>query len=112
MKLAPPSERAGAVVSLEHFIADSEPPAHTEIPEYADAEGIEVIEPATPPPATLITPAQWPNEAPPPVDWLADHRIPRGDVTTLHGDGGAGKTDITLPACRRHRPRRAILARA
>jgi RecA-family ATPase len=46
--------------------------------------------------ANLITPAQWPNEAPPPVDWLADHRIPRGDVTTLHGDGGAGKTDITL----------------
>jgi RecA-family ATPase len=49
-----------------------------------------------PQPANLITPAQWPNEAPPPVDWLADHRIPRGDVTTLHGDGGAGKTDITL----------------
>ena len=23
-------------------------------------------------------------------------RIPRGDVTTLHGDGGAGKTDIAL----------------
>lgn len=44
--------------------------------------------------AALITPDQWPNEAPPPVDWLADHRIPRGDVTTLHGDGGAGKTDI------------------
>jgi len=49
-----------------------------------------------PEPATLITPAQWPNEPPPPVDWLAFQRIPRGDVTTLHGDGGAGKTDIAL----------------
>ena len=47
-------------------------------------------------PAKLITPAAWPNEAPPPVDWLLTGRIPRGDVTTLHGDGGAGKTDIAL----------------
>jgi RecA-family ATPase len=44
--------------------------------------------------AALITPAHWPLEAPPPVDWLADSRIPRGEVTTLHGDGGAGKTDL------------------
>ena len=47
-------------------------------------------------PAKFITPAAWPNEAPPPVDWLVASRIPCGDVTTLHGDGGAGKTDITL----------------
>jgi RecA-family ATPase len=47
-------------------------------------------------PAKFITPAAWPNEAPPPVDWFVVNRIPRGDVTTLHGDGGAGKTDITL----------------
>jgi hypothetical protein len=47
-------------------------------------------------PAKFITPAAWPDEAPPPVDWLVASRIPRGDVTTLHGDGGAGKTDITL----------------
>ena len=47
-------------------------------------------------PAKLISPAAWPNEAPPPVDWLVTARIPRGDVTTLHGDGGAGKTDIAL----------------
>ncbi|WP_052833264.1 AAA family ATPase [Bradyrhizobium sp. LTSP885] len=49
-----------------------------------------------PEPTTLITPAHWPAEAPPPVNWLVDHRIPRGDVTTLHGDGGAGKTDIAM----------------
>jgi RecA-family ATPase len=47
-------------------------------------------------PAKFISPAAWPSEAPPPVDWLVVNRIPRGDVTTLHGDGGAGKTDITL----------------
>ncbi|HTC04897.1 MAG TPA: AAA family ATPase [Xanthobacteraceae bacterium] len=47
-------------------------------------------------PAKLISPAAWPNEAPPPVDWLVVNRVPRGDVTTLHGDGGAGKTDIAL----------------
>jgi hypothetical protein len=47
-------------------------------------------------PARLVTPLQWPNEPPPPIDWLAAQRIPRGDVTTLHGDGGAGKTDVAL----------------
>jgi hypothetical protein len=47
-------------------------------------------------PAKFITPAAWPNEAPPPVDWLVTGFIQRGDVTTLHGDGGAGKTDIAL----------------
>ena len=44
----------------------------------------------------LVTPAQWPAEAPSPIDWLVSQRIPRGEVTTLHGDGGAGKTDIAL----------------
>ena len=47
-------------------------------------------------PAAFAMPSQWEQEAPPPVDWLAAGRIPRGDVTTLHGDGGAGKTDIAL----------------
>jgi RecA-family ATPase len=47
-------------------------------------------------PATFITPASWPNEAPPPVDWFVENRIPFGDVTAMHGDGGAGKTDLAL----------------
>jgi RecA-family ATPase len=47
-------------------------------------------------PATFITPAAWPDEPPAPVDWLAADRAPRGEVTTLHGDGGAGKTDIAI----------------
>jgi RecA-family ATPase len=47
-------------------------------------------------PATFITPADWPEEPPPAVLWVADQRIPRGDVSSLHGDGGAGKTDAAL----------------
>jgi RecA-family ATPase len=74
-------------------------------PESADGEpdyglapdaGPATAEEIRPAPASLITPTQWPTEAPPPVDWLAHQRIPRGDVTTLHGDGGAGKTDIAI----------------
>ena len=60
-----------------------------------------------PAPLTLITPADWPDEEPPAIDWLADQRIPRGDVTTLHGDGAAGKTDSALQlaeACERRAP--------
>jgi RecA-family ATPase len=76
--IPPPTPRAAQLVSMDRFVPD-----------------IEDV-PATPQPARLVTPASWPDEAPPPVDWLADHRIPRGDVTTLHGDGGAGKTDIAL----------------
>jgi RecA-family ATPase len=53
-------------------------------------------EPASIIPATFITPAAWPDEAPPPVDMLVANRIPRGDVTSLHGDGGTGKTDIAI----------------
>ena len=67
------------------------------IPSESDY-GTTIIElPPTPcVPALLATPSAWPQEAPPPVDWLARDRIPRGDVTTLQGDGGAGKTDIAL----------------
>jgi hypothetical protein len=74
--------------------------APTEYPPNADAFPGDMIDPGEgtapipPAPAVLITPLDWPDGAPPPVDWLADHRIPRGDVTTLHGDGGTGKTDI------------------
>ncbi|MGP0083605.1 MAG: AAA family ATPase [Steroidobacteraceae bacterium] len=72
-----------------------EPPAATSPDEFGAStvprEHVPAIEPAT-----LITPADWPQEAPPAVDWLTSQRIPRGDVTTLHGDGGAGKTDLAL----------------
>jgi RecA-family ATPase len=44
-------------------------------------------------PAVFVTPGQWPNEAPPPVEWLVLNRFPRGEVSGLIGDGGAGKTD-------------------
>ncbi len=74
--------------------ASPEPPAATSPDEYGALTV--ATAPAAPAPALFKTPAQWPHEAPPPVDWLAAQRIPRGDVTTLHGDGGAGKTDVAL----------------
>jgi RecA-family ATPase len=46
--------------------------------------------------APMRTPQDWPDEEPPAIDWVADQRIPRGDATTLHGDGAAGKTDSAL----------------
>jgi RecA-family ATPase len=69
-----------------------EPPPVTGPDEYGTINQ----RPAAIVPAEFITPATWPDHAPPPVDWLAFQRIPRGDVTTLHGDGGAGKTSIAL----------------
>lgn len=70
-----------------------EPPPASNPDDYGT---VTVALPKPPAPAVLKTPVAWPNEEPPPVDWLAFQRIPRGDVTTLHGDGGAGKTDIAL----------------
>lgn len=82
--------------------------APTEIPEGADAERITETSEADKP-LILITPAGWTDEEPPAIDWLVDQRIPRGDVTTLHGDGAAGKTDSALQlgeACARRAPYR------
>lgn len=47
-------------------------------------------------PAVFIARAEWPQEAPPPVDWLAKGTIPCGEVTLFAGDGGSGKTDSAL----------------
>jgi RecA-family ATPase len=80
----------------EQFLSDEPPPPDS--PHDYGTASVPVNERASAGivPATFITPAAWPEEAPPPVHWLAYQRIPRGDVTTLHGDGGAGKTDIAL----------------
>lgn len=91
MNIPAPTARAAELVTIERFVPDGDP-GPTEYPESADGEPITELEPAES--AALITPLDWPDEAPPPVNWLAEGRIPRGDVTTLHGDGGAGKTDI------------------
>ena len=81
--------------------ATEEPPADDRPPvespdEFAVVPATIDVRPATIVPAALTTPSAWLQEAPPPIDWLAAGRIPRGDVTTLSGDGGAGKTDIAL----------------
>jgi RecA-family ATPase len=79
----------GVFRDLGYSAATEEPPSPNGPDDYAP-----INEPL--PPIKIITPAEWPDEKPPPVDWLVDQKISRGDVATLHGDGGAGKTDIAL----------------
>lgn len=43
-----------------------------------------------------VTPPQWPAEPPPRVSWVAHNLVPRGDVSSLGGDGGSGKTMAAL----------------
>ena len=73
------------VARIELGAFEEPPPYDAPMPtEYPESAGAPDEGPPSPPaPAALLTPADWPDEAPPPVDWLADGRIPRGDVTTL-----------------------------
>lgn len=103
--LAPDIEKAFLKAGVP-IAGDDRAPCSDDFPsEYPEsADGEPVFEPSVEPNAVtgtgpaelvvMITPLDWPDEAPPPIDWLAEGRIPRGDVTTLHGDGGAGKTDV------------------
>jgi len=68
----------------------------TEIPDSAAADAGANEQKKDSVEVKLVTPANWPNEQPSPVEWLAFQRIPRGDVSTIHGDGGSGKTDGLL----------------
>jgi RecA-family ATPase len=104
---APPQDEApppGEYPASADGLPDHEPVNGATITTNQQSQG-EADQP--PEPAILITPLDWPNEAPPPVNWLAEGRIPRADVTTLHGDGGAGKTDIACQlaeTCARRAP--------
>lgn len=53
-------------------------------------------EPEQTPAAPFISPPSWPKEPPPRVSWVAHNLIPRGDVSSLGGDGGSGKTMLAL----------------
>jgi RecA-family ATPase len=64
-----------------------EPP--TEIP-------IEFAPDPAPSAVALVNAADWPDEAPPAMSWLVRDKIPRGDVSTLDGDGGLGKTMVAM----------------
>jgi RecA-family ATPase len=48
------------------------------------------------PAAPLVSPPAWPKDPPPRVAWVAHNLIPRGDVSSLGGDGGSGKTMLAL----------------
>jgi RecA-family ATPase len=55
-----------------------------------------INEPELIPTAPLVSPPTWPKEPPPRVAWVAHNLIPRGDVSSLGGDGGSGKTMLAL----------------
>jgi RecA-family ATPase len=81
-----------ATLSPVH-LANDEPPPPTSIEDYGlDAFSDAGLVAAPPMTASFVTPLEWPNEPPPEITWVARQRIPRGDVSTLDGDGGSGKT--------------------
>ncbi|MGJ5120958.1 AAA family ATPase [Bradyrhizobium oligotrophicum] len=47
-------------------------------------------------PFVTITPSAWRGTEPQPQRWLAQGRVPRGDLTILAGNGGSGKTEIAV----------------
>jgi RecA-family ATPase len=55
-----------------------------------------INEPELIPAAPLVSPPTWPKEPPSRVAWVAHNLIPRGDVSSLGGDGGSGKTMLAL----------------
>jgi RecA-family ATPase len=49
-----------------------------------------------PQPLQTITPASWRGTPSPQQRWLAQGRVPCGDLTILSGNGGSGKTEIAV----------------
>jgi RecA-family ATPase len=108
MELADPRDRdrARAELGLVNGSRPDEPPppdgpeayglpADTERDDQPEA-GDKVAQATEPTLLTTITPAAWRGTPLPPMQWLALHRIPAGDVTILSGDGGGGKTTVAL----------------
>ncbi|WP_213771967.1 AAA family ATPase [Bradyrhizobium sp. dw_78] len=75
-------------MSIAHLIREVTAPASLYDPDIV-SDG-EVITFPT------ITPSDWSGSAPEPKKWLAEQRIPSGDVTIIGADGGSGKTEIAL----------------
>jgi hypothetical protein len=85
-----PESTSGHAVELDPPADDWQPP--TAIPGSQD----HMAEPEQIPAAPFISPPSWPEEPPPRVSWVAHNLIPRGDVSSLGGDGGSGKTMLAL----------------
>jgi hypothetical protein len=85
-----PEHANGHALELDAPRDDWEAPG--EIPESQDR----TAEPEQIPAAPFISPPSWPKEPPPRVSWVAHNLIPRGDVSSLGGDGGSGKTMLAL----------------
>jgi RecA-family ATPase len=72
-----------------------DPPPPNGLEDYGLVAG-GITEPEQTPAAPFISPPSWPKEPPPRVSWVAHNLIPRGDVSSLGGDGGSGKTMLAL----------------
>ncbi len=94
--------------NLKRYYIDGEEPAPPidGPPDYLDASdydwsreddiGTARAKPASPEivPLKTVKPAEWRDKPPAPQRWLANGRVPLGDLTILAGDGGSGKTEI------------------
>ncbi|MGJ4908861.1 AAA family ATPase [Bradyrhizobium sp. HKCCYLS2033] len=65
-------------------------------PLYAATPGAPAQQRGPAAPFATITPAAWRGTEPQPQRWLAQGRVPRGDLTILAGNGGSGKTEIAV----------------
>ena len=55
-----------------------------------------------PPPLPFINIAAWDGTAAPEREWVVQDRVPLKNVTLLSGEGGVGKSVISLHLARRH----------
>ncbi len=64
-------------------------------PQRAGGRGDDV-RPAPSAPLKIINPSDWHNKPIPEMEWIVDGIIPSGSVVMLSGDGGTGKSLLTL----------------
>lgn len=64
-------------------------------PQRAGGRGDD-LRPAPSAPLKIISPTSWQNQEVPEREWIIDGIIPRGTVVMLSGDGGTGKSLLTL----------------
>ncbi|MEH2521564.1 RecA-family ATPase [Bradyrhizobium sp. AZCC 1610] len=91
-----------AAVVADHASPQDDAPMPSSPEDYGlPAYGEAITEPETitaqvRAPLRLTCPPDWRGIPIPPMRWLATNRIPADDVTILSGDGGGGKTTISM----------------
>jgi RecA-family ATPase len=97
----PGSDAYSAVADIAALAAmpstDDDPPPPDSLESYGLSSNAEPdMAPPEPSPLVTKTPAAWKGTNPEPVRWLAQGRIPAGDLTLYAGNGGAGKTETAV----------------